>query len=116
MPWGILHIGYPYLRESAYLSSVYLNVFVDLSLVIPFAISKAALLLTQLFGLAPTSKLLYASEGFSVPELFWLGARVGRQNLSQVLGKLVEAQILSDDEALEVAPRCSTATPATCMV
>jgi len=103
VPWVILHMGYPYVRESAYLSSVYLNVFVDLSLAIPFAVSEAALLLTQLFGLAPTSKLLYASDGFSVPELFWLGAKVGRQTLSQVLGELVESQILSQAEALAVA-------------
>jgi len=103
VPWVILHMGYPYVRESAYLSSVYLNVFVDLSLAIPFSVSEAALLLTQLFGLAPTSKLLYASDGFSVPELFWLGARIGRLTLSQVLGELVESQILSHTEALAVA-------------
>jgi predicted TIM-barrel fold metal-dependent hydrolase len=102
-PLVILHMGYPYVRESAYLSSVYLNVFVDLSLAIPFAVSEAALLLTQLFGLAPTSKLLYASDGFSVPELFWLAARVARHNLSQVLGDLVDSQVLSHDEALAIA-------------
>ncbi len=51
-----------------------------------FAVSETVMLLTQLLGLAPTSKLLYASDGFSVPELFWLGAKVGRAGLERVLG------------------------------
>jgi predicted TIM-barrel fold metal-dependent hydrolase len=85
VPWVILHMGYPYVRESAYLAGIYANVYVDLSLAVPFALSEASILLAQLLGLAPTSKLLYASDGFSVPELFWLGAKVGRAALARAL-------------------------------
>jgi predicted TIM-barrel fold metal-dependent hydrolase len=99
VPWVILHMGYPYVRESAYLASIYDNVYVDLSLAIPFALGEAAMLLTQLLGLAPTSKLMYASDGFSVPELYWLGARSARTALAQVLGEQVTAGILSSSEA-----------------
>ena len=99
VPWVLLHQGYPYVREAGYLASIYGNVYTDLSLAIPFAVSEADSLLTQLLGLAPTSKLLYASDGFSVPELFWLGAKVGRAGLERVLGFQVDSGVLSVSEA-----------------
>lgn len=99
VPWVILHMGYPYLRESAYLSSIYPNIFVDLSLAIPFAVSEIPSMLIQLLGLAPTSKLLYASDGFSVPELFWLGAKACRTALGRVLNQLVADDILTTGKA-----------------
>jgi predicted TIM-barrel fold metal-dependent hydrolase len=103
VPWVILHMGYPYVREAAYLASIYANVYVDTSLAIPFAASEAPALLAQLLGLAPTSKLLYASDGFSVPELFWLGAKVARGALARVLeGQIVDG-VLSEGEAYSVA-------------
>ena len=103
VPWVILHMGYPYLRESAYLSSIYPNIFVDLSLAIPFAISEIPPMLLQLLGLAPTSKLLYASDGFSIPELFWLGAKAGRNALGHVLDQLVADDILTAGKAYKSA-------------
>ena len=99
VPWVILHMGYPYLRESAYLSNIYSNIFVDLSLAIPFAIGESQSMLIQLLGLAPTSKLLYASDGFSVPELFWLGAKACRAALGRVLNQLVDDNILTPAKA-----------------
>jgi len=103
VPWVILHAGYPYVRESGYLASIYAQVYVDLSLAIPFALSEVPALLTQLLGLAPTSKLLYASDGFSVPELFWLGAKVGRAGLAHVLAQQVAEGVLTTSEAHAVA-------------
>jgi uncharacterized protein len=99
VPWVILHMGYPYARESSYLASIYGNVYVDLSLAIPFAPSDARLLLAQLLGLAPASKLMYASDGFSVPELFWLGAKIGRAALARVLEDQMSDGTLTAREA-----------------
>ncbi len=56
-------------------------------------------MLVQLLGLAPTSKLLYASDGFSIPELFWLGARACRAALAHVLDQLVADQLLTGAQA-----------------
>lgn len=103
VPWVVLHMGYPYLRESAYLSSIYSNIFVDLSLAIPFAVGEMQPMLVQLLGLAPTSKLLYASDGFSVPELFWLGAKACRAALGGVLDQLVKDDILTAGKAYQSA-------------
>jgi len=103
VPWVLLHQSYPYVREAGYLASIYANVYADLSLAIPFAVSETDALLTQLLGLAPTSKLLFASDGFSVPELFWLGAKVGRIGLERVLSLQVDNGVLSVDEAYKTA-------------
>jgi hypothetical protein len=103
VPWVLLHQGYPYVREAGYLASIYANVYTDLSLAIPFAVSETDTLLTQLLGLAPTSKLLFASDGFSVPELFWLGAKVGRAGLERVLSLQVDNGVLSEREAYATA-------------
>jgi hypothetical protein len=103
VPWVLLHQGYPYVREAGYLASIYANVYTDLSLAIPFAVSETDMLLTQLLGLAPTSKLLYASDGFSVPELFWLGAKAARAGLERVLGLQVNNGVLSVGEAYTTA-------------
>ena len=103
VPWVLLHQGYPYVREAGYLAGIYANVYTDLSLAIPFAVSETDLLLTQLLGLAPTSKLLYASDGFSVPELFWLGAKAARTGLERVLGLQVDNGVLNVDEAYTTA-------------
>ncbi|MEI7989355.1 MAG: amidohydrolase family protein [Chloroflexota bacterium] len=103
VPWVILHMGYPFVRESAYLTSVYRNVYVDLSLAIPFAISEATSLLSQIFGLAPLSKVLYASDGFSVPELFWLGAKAGRSGLAKVFNQMITDKVITPAEAITLA-------------
>ena len=103
VPWVLLHQSYPYVREAGYLASIYANVYADLSLAIPFAVSETDSLLIQLLGLAPTTKLLFASDGFSVPELFWLGAKVGRTGLERVLSLQVDNGILSVDEAYKTA-------------
>jgi hypothetical protein len=103
VPWVLLHQGYPYVREAGYLAGIYANVYTDLSLAIPFAVSETDMLLTQLLGLAPTSKLLYASDGFSVPELFWLGAKVARAGLERVLGLQVDNGVLSVNDAYATA-------------
>ena len=36
VPFVLLHAGYPYVRELGYLAAMYPNVFMDISLAIPF--------------------------------------------------------------------------------
>jgi uncharacterized protein len=43
---------------------------------------------------APTSKLLYSSDGHSIPEHAWLGARRGREIVTAVLEEMVAAREL----------------------
>jgi hypothetical protein len=105
VPFVLLHAGYPYVRELAYLAALYPNVYMDLSLAIPFAAGDVVSVVSQALGLAPTSKLLYASDAFSIPDLFWIAARWGRRAIARVLGDLVDQGALDRDEALDAARR-----------
>jgi len=103
VPFVVLHAGYPYVRELAYLAAVYPNVFMDVSLAVPFAAGDVPSVFGQALGLAPTSKVLFASDAFGLPELFWLGARRGRGGLARVLVELVALGALDRREALAAA-------------
>ena len=55
VPIVLLHAGWPYIRESSYLASVYSNVYVDCGLAIPFIASDYETIWRELLSLAPTS-------------------------------------------------------------
>jgi len=101
----LLHAGYPYTREAGYLVSVYAQIHVDLSLAIPLLHHTMIGVLEDLLSLAPVSKILYGSDAHSFPEFYWLGAYYGRKVLEASLGRLVQANLLSRQEALDVAER-----------
>ncbi len=83
----LLHT-YPYCREAGYLASLYSNVFVDLSLTIPFTAHGGTPALRAALELAPTSKVMLATDAFSFPELFYLGSLYIRQSLESALRTL----------------------------
>ena len=90
MPVVLLHECYPFTREGGYLAAVYGNAYLDLSYAIPLLGYGEMLAFTRgAFGVAPTSKLLYSSDGTGAPELHWMGAHDGRRVLGEVLGEMV---------------------------
>jgi uncharacterized protein len=101
----LLHMGYPYVREAAFLASLYPDVYVDISLVVPLLRPMLPHLLRELLALAPTSKILYGSDGHSQPELYWLGARYARWALGVVLRQLLADGIVAPQEAHQIAAR-----------
>lgn len=103
VPLVLLHAGWPYYRELAHLAALYGNVWMDLSLAVPFATVGIPGMLRDVIGMAPFSKLLFATDAFTMPEIFWLAARWGRWALGKVLGELVDEGLLSHDEARSAA-------------
>jgi predicted TIM-barrel fold metal-dependent hydrolase len=90
LPVVLLHECYPYTRQGGYLAAVYENVYLDLSYGIPLLGYVEMLAFTrQALGVAPTSKLVYSSDGIEVPELHWMSAIDGRRVIGEVLGELV---------------------------
>jgi hypothetical protein len=90
MPVVLLHECYPYTRQGGYLAAVYENVYLDLSYGIPLLGYSEMLSFTrQALGVAPTSKLMYSSDGIVVPELHWISAIDGRRVLGEALGEMV---------------------------
>jgi uncharacterized protein len=83
-PFVLLHC-YPFVRQAGWLAHVYGNVWFDVSLTIPH-VWRAAETVREALELAPTSKLLYASDASRTPELYYLAARGWRAALAEVLG------------------------------
>ncbi|MCB0212022.1 MAG: amidohydrolase family protein [Anaerolineae bacterium] len=102
-PLVLLHAGWPYYRETAHLAAIYSNVWLDLSLAIPFATTGIPTMLRDIMGMAPLSKLMFATDAFTMPEIFWLAARWGRWGLGQVLDQFIADQFLTADEAWSAA-------------
>src|SRR2546423_5272145 len=97
---ALLHC-YPYHREAAYLCSVFPNVYMDLSLTIPFAGLEGFRAMRETLGLCPTSKLLYASDATRYPEVYLAAAMLHRQALAEALGELRDRAIISRAAAVD---------------
>jgi uncharacterized protein len=90
-PVVLLHASYPYVREAAYLASVYPNVYVDLSAAAPLLAGPGLVrVLEELLALAPVTKMLYGSDAWGIPEWFWLAAGAARRALVEALSWLPE--------------------------
>lgn len=103
-PFVLLHAGYPFVRETGFLASVYSNVWVDFGLALPF-LSTAGMraCLAALLELSPLNKVLYSSDASLIPDLYFLGALNSRQVLSTVLETLVRDGDMNWQEALQAA-------------
>ena len=100
LPVVLLHECYPYTRQGGYLAAVYENVYLDLSYGIPpLGYGEMLSFTRQALGVAPTSKLVYSSDGIGVPELHWISAIDGRRAIGQALGEMVAHGELSLPEA-----------------
>jgi uncharacterized protein len=103
VPFVLLHASYPYTRELSYLASVYANVFMDISLAIPYVAADIPTVVRTSLSLAPTSKVLFSTDAYSIPEIFWIAARWGRWGIGMVLNEWLEAGMISANEADEIA-------------
>lgn len=104
-PIVLLHTGYPYIRSLAYLAAMYPNVYADMGEAILFAAGEATEITRELLGLAPASKILFSTDASLVPELYWVGARLGRRALGRVLDEHIADGAIDEPLALDWAER-----------
>jgi hypothetical protein len=104
-PIVLLHTGYPYVRSLAYLAAMFPNVYADMGEAILFAAGEATQIYRELLGLAPASKLLFSTDASLVPELYWVGARIGRRALGRVLEEHIADGAIDERVALDWAER-----------
>jgi uncharacterized protein len=102
VPFVLLHC-YPYVREAGYLAALYAHVYIDVSLTVPLTAHGCTAAFSEALELAPYSKLLFATDAHSLPELFYVGALHGRIGLAQALERLVADDILSVAQAERAA-------------
>lgn len=96
----LLHAGYPYHGEAAYLTHIFPNVWFDMSILTPFTNRSLTERLLEVFEVAPLNKILYGSDCYHVPELSYLAAKWAKRSLGAALGTLVEAGTMSFDAAV----------------
>jgi hypothetical protein len=104
-PIVLLHTGYPYIRALAYVAAMYPNVYADMGEAILFAAGEATEITRELLGLAPASKILFSTDASLVPELYWVGARLGRRALGRVLDEHIADGAIDERTALDWAER-----------
>ncbi|MGB9377333.1 MAG: amidohydrolase family protein, partial [Mycobacteriales bacterium] len=103
VPIMLLHC-YPYHREAGYLAAVFPNVYVDVGLALNFVgPSRARAVLAEVLELTPFAKLLYSSDAFGLPELYYLSALVFRREFGGFLDERVDSGEWSADDALRIA-------------
>ncbi|MEJ2598192.1 MAG: amidohydrolase family protein [Anaerolineales bacterium] len=103
VPIVLLHASYPYTRELSYLATMYANVFMDISLAIPQVAADIPTLVRTSLSLAPTSKVLFSTDAYSIPEIFWIAARWGRWGIGDALDEWLKGGMISASEADEIA-------------
>jgi uncharacterized protein len=98
-PIVLVHSGYPWIREAAYIASVLPNVYLELSEQIPWGWGQVDHALEMLIGAVPAAKILYGSDEAGEPESFWASAILARHALERVLGAFVDRDYVTVDEA-----------------
>lgn len=99
----LLHAGWPYYRELAHFAAIYPNVWMDLSLAIPFATAGIPTMMRDVLGMAPISKVMFATDAFTMPEISWIAARWGRWALGKLLDEFVAEGFMDEAEAMTAA-------------
>jgi uncharacterized protein len=99
----LVHSGFPYHREAAYIANVLPRVYLDVSEGIPFAGHAAADILRDVLGMAPLNKVCYGSDGYAVPEINYTSAKLGKQALASTLDCLIAEGMISAGDAQEAA-------------
>ena len=101
-PIILIHGGYPWMAEAAYIASILPFVYIDLSEFLPWASLGIDRELEMLLGVVPAGKILYGSDEASEPEVFWVSARMAREALERVLARAVQRDYLTAAEAVRI--------------
>jgi len=94
-PIVLIHSGWPWVDEGAFVASILPHVYLDTSLSTPWASLAIDSRLEILLGIAPPAKVMYGSDEASEPEVVWLSALLAREALGRVLETGVERRQLN---------------------
>jgi len=106
-PIVLIHGGYPYTDEAAWLSSVFPNVYFELSTPFPPtylpAVSRDRF--KRVLEVVPTTRIVYGSDSIEIPEFHWLSAKLAKAALGEALGEIVDEGVMDEDDAQRTAAR-----------
>nr|XP_004497994.1 protein fluG-like [Cicer arietinum] len=100
----LLHTSYPFSKEASYLASLYSQVYLDFGLAIPkLSVHGMISSVKDLLEQAPLNKVMFSTDAYAFPELFYLGAKKAREVVFVVLRDSCIDGELTVPEAVEVA-------------
>lgn len=95
----LVHGGYPWVEEAAFIVSILPNVYMDISLQNPFSGHGVKRILSQVFEFAPFDKVMYGSDAFTMPEMNWLGVHLFKECFEEVLSSWVDSDYMDVETA-----------------
>lgn len=102
VPVLLLH-NYPFHRQAGYLAQVFPHVFCDLGLATHGLGHQASRVFAEALEIVPYGKFLFSSDAFGLPELYYLGALLFRQALSDFLADGLRRDAFTDEDAHRIA-------------
>jgi hypothetical protein len=99
----LVHGGYPWVEEAAFIVSILPNVYMDISLQNPFVGHGVERILSQVFEFAPFSKVMYGSDAFTLPEMNWLGVHLFKECFARVLEGWIARDYMDAEVAWHIA-------------
>lgn len=98
----LLHC-WPFIREAAFLAEVFSNVYFDVGVILNYTGPSAPRIMAEAMELAPFYKQLYSSDAFGLAELHYLGARLFREALADVLSGWIAGGLATVADAERIA-------------
>jgi hypothetical protein len=95
----LIHSGWPWVEEAAYIASALPNVYLELSELIPWGWGQVESAMELVVGSVPAAKVMYGSDEAGEPEAFWISARMARAALERALARFVERDYLGVADA-----------------
>ncbi len=96
----LLHC-YPFTREAGYLAQVYPHVYLDTGASAHWTGLSSPTIVSHSVEMAPMSKVLFSSDAFGLPELYFVGTLVWRRAMGDILHKWVQSDGLGYDDAVK---------------
>ncbi|MEU1883685.1 amidohydrolase family protein [Streptosporangium sp. NPDC020072] len=101
-PIVLIHSGWPWIEEAAYIASILPHVYLDTSLSTPWSSIAVDNRLELMLGIAPPAKVMYGSDEASEPEVIWLSSILARESLERVLRRAIDHGYLDEAHATRI--------------
>ncbi|KAH7125817.1 hypothetical protein EDB81DRAFT_810003 [Dactylonectria macrodidyma] len=100
VPVVLLHSGYPFVRDTGYMATVYANVYADIGEVFPMVSRDGQeTIVRQILEICPSSKVIWSTDGHWYPETYLLAVIQMREAFETVLGEYVRKGDLTWQQA-----------------
>ncbi|WP_221290808.1 amidohydrolase family protein [Stygiolobus caldivivus] len=100
-----VHAGYPYHRESAWMSYIFPSVYLDVSQVVPFAPLASFSVLKEVYEVAPINKVMFGSDAFRIPEVAWLAAHLAKEGFNELKDEMERRKLFEVEDLEEMERR-----------